>query len=316
MKQIKFLIYIIALSLITGCNAYETDNLKESPCFTETSEGNIHNIGLVAADGEWIYYSNHNDNDTLYKMKRDRSDITPLSHGHFAYNLNFVNGTVYYTAGLPGLIYKYDTVKKRDFVVVFEKAENLIVTNKNIFYRLSSYNDDWGKLYKTDLKGRHKTLLAESVTEFAVNKGYIYYSDRNDNSFLYKMDINGNNITKLNDSSSSDINVEGEYVYYTDCLDNQKLYKMKTDGTDKALLSDDMCWNVNVSGGYIYYRNQTDFGKIYKMKTDGSENNCIINMENCTHINIIDDYLFFYVPSFEQGGYYMSDVNGNGITGY
>ena len=130
------------------------------------------------------------------------------------------------------------------------------------------------------------------------------------------MDINGNNITKLNDRSSSDINVEGEYVYYTDCLDNQKLYKMKTDGTDKALLSDDMCWNVNVSGGYIYYRNQTDFGKIYKMKTDGSENNCIINMENCTHINIIDDYLFFYVPSFEQGGYYMSDVNGNGITGY
>ncbi|MCL2643118.1 MAG: DUF5050 domain-containing protein [Candidatus Bathyarchaeota archaeon] len=275
------------------------------------TNGNIHNNGYVLINGDWIYYTNFDNNNYLYKKRLDGNSKQELTKGHYSCQLNFVNNWIYYTKGVPGEVYKIDFNGKQNKKIIDKKVGNLIVTNVFIFYR-QSYDGDWGKLYKTDLEGQNERLLANNIIEFSICDGWIYYSNRDDGASLYKMDLTGTNIAKLNDHYSLFINVVGEYVYYADYTDSQKLYRIKIDGTNKSILSQEACWNINIQNEYLYYRNQSQGGRIYRMKLDGSENMVIIDTENCTEINVTDSFILYRIPT-SAGGYFRANLDGSNI---
>ncbi|MCK9478120.1 MAG: DUF5050 domain-containing protein [Firmicutes bacterium] len=153
-------------------------------------------------------------------------------------------------------------------------------------------------------------MLANSIVGFAIDNGWIYYSNAEDNDSLYKMDLNGENITKLNNEYSSNINVELDYVYYTDFNGDNSLYKIKTDGTDKTLVSPEAFGLENLHNGYIYYSNRMHDGRIYRMKTDGSENELIIDSENCVSLNVVDDFLIYRTLELNDG-YFKANLDGS-----
>jgi len=303
---------IIALCIVVvGCITLSQSNGTLSENRQGNTNGNIHNDGTVIINGEWVYYTNFNENNRLYKMKLDGTCNKELVRGHYSYQLNFINGWIYYTSGIPGEVYKVNENGKKNKKIIDKKVSNLIVTSKNIFY-IQSYDDDWGKLYRTDLEGKNEILLANNINEFAFCDGYIYFSNRDDESSLYKMDLDGGNVMKLNSEYSSNINVDSEYVYYTNYNDKQKLFRIKKDGTDKKLLSQDMCGEVNLIGEHIYYRNHTNKGQIYRMKKDGSENEVIIDRENCVCINLTDYFIIFRIPE-STGGYFKANLDGSNL---
>ncbi|MDP4133201.1 MAG: DUF5050 domain-containing protein [Bacillota bacterium] len=311
-KSVLIVVFLLIwLASITSCTKLSSEIAVKNEFEQGNTNGNIHNDGFVTLKNKWLYYTNFNDNDNVYRKNQDGKDIKELADGHMGYEINAIGNWLYYISGSPGEVYKVDIDGKKDILLIDKKVGNLIVTNENIFYR-QSFDNDWGKLYKTDLNGKNEILLANNIIEFAVSREWIYYSNREDGSSLYKMNFNGGNITKLNNEYSSSINVDGEFVYYTNYDDNQKLYKIKTDGTNKTMLSHDTCWNVNLYKNYIYYRNQSQKGRIYRMRLDGSENKMIIDKENCVSINVTDNFILFLIPT-STGGYFKANLDGRNI---
>jgi len=271
--------------LLANCSSSK-ENINLQNHLIGNTNGNIQRGGLVLINNGWIYYTNRDDNDHLYKKRPDGSENEQLVRGHYSYHLNYMDGWIYYTAGIPGEVWRIREDGTKNGRIINKNVDNLIVTEQNIFYILA-YDNDWGKFFRTDIDGKGRVLLANSIIRFAIDNGWIYYSNAEDNDSLYKMDLTGENITKLNNEYSSNINVELDYVYYTDFNGDNSLYKIKTDGTDKTLVSPEAFGLENLHNGYIYYSKRMHDGRIYRMKTDGSENELIIDSENCVSLNVV-----------------------------
>lgn len=104
-------------------------------------------------------------------------------------------------------------------------------------------------------------------TAAAVPKGGWNTSDYHD---LYKMNIDGLNVTKLTNDESYFINISGDRIYYKNNSDNGSMYSIRIDGTDRKKVTDEKSYNINISGGYIYYKTDLDFGETHKVKISES----------------------------------------------
>lgn len=83
--------------------------------------------------------------------------------------------------------------------------------------------------------------------------------------------VNAEGNSSQNISNFGQITKQGEWIYFTNSLDEKKLYKMKIDGSNMTLLCNDEAWYINVVGDWIYYSNFSDECKFYKIKIDGSQ---------------------------------------------
>lgn len=84
------------------------------------------------------------------------------------------------------------------------------------------------------------------------------------------MTLEGTNVTRINDDTSSNVNVYGDYIYYSNKNDGGKLYRINKDGSNKTEICGDRCDNINITENWIYYINKDDEGNLYKIKIDGS----------------------------------------------
>lgn len=83
------------------------------------------------------------------------------------------------------------------------------------------------------------------------------------------MTLDGN-VVRINEDTSSNINVYGEFIYYSNKNDGGKLYRINKDGSNKTLLCTNSCDFINITENWIYYVNKEDGGNLYKIKFDGS----------------------------------------------
>ncbi len=51
----------------------------------------------------------------------------------------------------------------------------------------------------------------------------------------------------------SNLNIFKDWMYYIDVSDNDSLYKLKLDGTEVTKLEKSLCTNILVFSDYIYY---------------------------------------------------------------
>lgn len=168
------------------------------------------------------------------------------------------------------------------------------------------YDDGNAYIYKMKTDGSYKTRLSNDIAfHMFVIGDWIYYKNNSDKGRLYKIDITGNNKTKICEDIVCDSfygcdNLEGfmtvsdDYIYYY--IDNKEtnLYRVKVDGSDRTNLSKKFSigflptQNIQVIDGWIYY--EVEDG-LYRVKTDGSENTKIC--EDAWSFNITGDYIYF-----------------------
>lgn len=141
---------------------------------------------------------------------------------------------------------------------------------------------------------------------------YRYYSNQNDNGYLYKMNNNCTSITKLSNDTSLFINVIGDWIYYSNYSDNGYLYKIKTDGSNRTKLNTDKTTYSNIPNNYIYYINNNDGDTIYRIRTDGSDRKKITN-NAVSYMNVTDDYIFYSNGSDNNKIYKMKIDGSNNI---
>ena len=73
--------------------------------------GNIANYGMIAQQGDWIYYSNQSDGEKLYKIKTDGTNKQKLDDEGNSYSINIAGDWIYYVKCLGGTYEKFYKIK-------------------------------------------------------------------------------------------------------------------------------------------------------------------------------------------------------------
>jgi hypothetical protein len=252
-----------------------TENVKVG-----NTQGNLNNYGIVAGQGEWVYYSNSDMG--LYKMKTDGSQKTKLSDEEGG-AINVYDNWVYCLASTDrdtSAIYRIKTDGSEPHNMTDDSIASMSVVGDWIYF-----SDIEGNIKKLSHDGKNTIKLASD------SNGWIYYAGFNEDGSIctYKINTDGENKTKISDSWMDYLSINNGWMYY---LTDDKIYRMKLDGTDAMKVCDDGVYEFNVSGDWIYYSNDSDEGKIYKIKTDGSTKTKVsddISMRIC----LVDDWIYY-----------------------
>ena len=258
--------------------------------------GNISNNGLVALQGDWIYYNK--GSIKFYKVKADGSGRTKLNDdfacfinaaGQWIYYQNFNQGNKLYKVRTDGS----DRTKLNDDI-----SDSINVSGDWAYYE----NVTDGAVYriKTDGSGRAK-LNHDNSNYLNVSNGWIYYQNSSDGNTLYKMKIDGGGRTKLNNDASSKTCVVGNWIYYQNNSDGDALYKIRTDGSGRAKITGDKITFLNSDGVWDYYVNASDGNTLYKIRTDGS-GRTKLSADAASGINLAGDWIY-YANMTEYGNY-------------
>jgi len=185
----------------------------------------------MIVEGEWIYYTNSNDESKLYKMKTDGSLKTKISDDTKVENFNYYNGSLYYSKYDSDYIYKVTTDGTLPQMVNNKEKIMKFCVNNNLIYYTSFVNQD---LYKMNLDGSNKILLSKKIQSFNVTQEYIYYTK---NTSIRRLTVDGNNDTEIYNGISpkasvgNEIYVVGDYIVFNGFHDDNNIYKIKNDGT-------------------------------------------------------------------------------------
>ncbi|MCD8089886.1 MAG: DUF5050 domain-containing protein, partial [Clostridiales bacterium] len=204
-----------AILIVLCILCFKTYNPENSSGETYlNSSGNIHNGGFIIKTDSAYYYTNHNDNDKLYKKDPNGENAELIAGNKFYYEISLLNGYIYCISGSPGKIYKISPETGRKKLLVNKLASSLTLTEKGMYYILSEY-DDWGKLYFANLNGRKRRLIAQNITRFSVTGDDVYYINSDDGNSIWKYDAAEKKSEKIIDCGASDIVSDEGSVYYT-----------------------------------------------------------------------------------------------------
>jgi uncharacterized protein YegP (UPF0339 family) len=224
----------------------------------------------------------------LYRVKTDGTDNSKT--GEYVWFLTIKNNKIYYvTTGYARKIMNLDGTGIRDIKGNLVDLAYFDFYDNGIFYK--SFEDGntsylKGTIYKANNDGNNKikvldeTAFEGELTELNINNDWLYFLNHpNEDSswILYKVKIDGTQITKLMDldvrfaPGFEDPVVLGDWLYLTNYDDDNKLYRIKIDGTIKEKLSDEKLTKYEVDKDGIYFENEHDSSiYLYKVSLDGS----------------------------------------------
>ncbi|TYQ15321.1 UNVERIFIED_CONTAM: uncharacterized protein DUF5050 [Acetivibrio alkalicellulosi] len=262
------------------------------------SIGNIVNRGLVASQGEWIYYTyDVEDKLSLLKSKVNGEEQTVL-YNNVAGNINIIDDWIYFNSGG---IFKIKTDGSELKRLNDTGGEFINVVGGWIYYANNQ------GIYKMITDGSNEEKLTDdSARDMNIVDGWAYYSNGNDNLSIYKIRTDGSDRTKLNDDISRAINVVNDKIYYARYVDEPGLYRIDIDGENKIQIYNETVSTLNVVDDWIYFCKTvlspsmkdggylTHLGQLHKMRIDGSE---VTKLDDrlSNSINVIDDWIYLQV---------------------
>ena len=291
MKKMSILICVVIIVLISSCTTIN-DNSIISNTEIQTSMGNIQNGGYVLRYHDDYFYTNTNEHNNLYKYNININKHEKIAGEQFFYEMNLYNDEIYYISSMPGEVWKISVDGSSRRKLINQKVSNLVIYKNHMYYRLSEDND-WGKLYCTDLHGQNKKLLANKIKKFCIYEDKIYYLDiQNDNPTLCSMNIDGTEQTTINNAYTGNILAVNNLLIYSDYHRQGRLFSFNLESGIELCISEDSCWNLNNNQEWIFYRNQSDQGSLYCISFDGQTKRKLVD-GNITNINVIDDYIMY-----------------------
>jgi len=190
---------------------------------------------------DWIFFRGFpeilgdNEKSNLYKMNKDRSNITLIYHGGTDY-LNVTPQALFFVE-LPSyhiLTCQLDgsNVKKLNQ----EASKNLISDGEWVYYLNEEDNDT---LYRIRSDGTQRVQITnDAIKCYNILNEWIYYSNHDDNDSLYRIKSDCTEKTKIIEGKTSHIYVYGDWIYYLNEEDCFQFYKLSLDGTINEPIAD------------------------------------------------------------------------------
>ena len=280
---------------ITACSA--TDSKNGGGATYGNTAGNIANRALVAREGDWVYYVNYDDGQSLYKERTDGSEKEQLSAETECGYLNVGNGWVYFT-NKDGYLLRVSTDGATQEVIWEQTCGSVNLVDDWLYFIDHSYNSQLYKM-RTDGEGRQALydIRSLSVGGAIVYDNWIYYLEGYD---LYRHKLDGPDLEKVTeDLVFSAATITDDWIYYINMNDNGYLYKIRPDGTGRECVYQASSIYLNVAGEWIYFSNLSDNRYLYRVRTDGTGSEKL-NEEAISGTNIAGDWVYYIVNRYDD----------------
>jgi hypothetical protein len=275
----KLTCLLLCTCLIAGCSKpiNNTDSNQTQKSNQEIKlgahSGNISNGGLVGGGDGWVYYRSEADHWRLYKARHDGSERQKLCDD-IPSNINVINGYVYYSNyGYGDCLFRIRTDGTEREQITEHRATSVTVVGDTIYY--ISYGDDGLHLpYKVKVDGTGHALIAEIVASSMVTDGrYLYITHKpsaQDTFSLYRMNLDGSNLVRLNNVYSHYPILIGNQIYYWN-VDDGRLFQMGKDGLNNKAVTNARVDVINGNGSFLFYQDAADNYNVYRIRLDGSD---------------------------------------------
>ena len=323
MRKIKVVLVIVILCLIVGVSlllSYLGDRVPSNSDGTVgNTAGNLINNGLFCESDGKVYFANPYDEDTLYVMNPDESQVEKISNlgvqsinagGDYLYYYQktahggFGLGFIIKTSGL------YRTEKDGSGATCLKRDPAGVITlvNDNLYWQ--HYTNKTGTYLDrmaTD-KSSDETLFTSMISPASAVNGIIYYSNPDDNHYLYTLDTYTGIAGLYWPHRVWNPICHGDYIYYMDLETKYQLHRYSPYTGETQVLTTDRLDTYNIYGDYIYYqRSSQSEPALVRMRLDGSGMEVIANgvFQN---INITSQYVYFNefnqpTPVYKQSTY-------------
>ena len=309
---------VAALSIYTALD----NRIEKNPTGTiGNTAGNLNNKGLFCEQNGIVYFANAYDNNSLYVMNTDETDIRKIADVQ-AQSINAAGNYLYYyqsdIAGDKDLgfvthalgLYRIKTNGKDAFCLKRDPCGTVILIDNAIYYQHFDNHGEGMTLYRIDTDKKNDTqLLKEAANPACVQNGFIYYNGTNDDHYLYRYDTHAQTTTSIWEGNIWNPIVVGNYVYFMNVADNYSLCRKQMDSETVELLTTDRIDLFNIYGNYIYYQtNSKTEPALKRMCLDGSEQE-VVASGIYQNINITSSYVYFNAFG-TQTPIYKTPVNG------
>lgn len=266
--------------------------------------GNLYNGGLFCEYDGYIYFANHKDDNSLYRMNAANcSGIEKLHHDRVCY-INADENYLYYSrmnhmreegsASIFTLfntgLYRVNRKNAKNMHSILTKPLGLTLLYGNeLFYQ--HYEEGEGlSLHRVGTDGKNNIELStEALLPACVVDGVFYYSGVNNDHDLHTLNpATGETSTILERSTYFPI-VHEEGIYFMTLGDYAIHRYHPADGTTMKLVSEPCAtYNISNDGRYLYYQvDRTDNNRI-----------CVLDLETMTSTTILEgDYSQIHVTS-------------------
>ncbi|MDD6810862.1 MAG: DUF5050 domain-containing protein [Lachnospiraceae bacterium] len=265
--------------------------------------GNLNNGGYYCESEDRVYFANAYDNNALYSMNPDETDLKKLNSNSVSF-INAGGKYLYYYMqsgnGGEGLGYVvrtsgiYRSKKNGSQSACLDRATISAMQLCGNYLYYQDYDNRTTVLSKIKINKSDKTTVADFVVNPAcyVN-GAIYFNGTVNDHALYTLDTATDQITSIWQGNIwNPVLVDG-YVYYMDVANNYQLCRYSLSEDIIEVLTHDRVDLFNVYGNYIYYQTCSETEPALKrMVLDGS-NPEIVAEGIYENINITSRYVYF-----------------------
>ena len=236
------------------------------PSDTGNLAGNLHNGGYFFEMGNKVYFANPYDNDCLYSMDIDETNLKRLS----SMRTKSISGE-------NGFLYFYmDSTKKAGKVTGLGAASN-----------------QFG-IYRCKINGRNQECLVRDFCgEMQLCGEYVYFQNKTKGGFLEKIRVDKADRTTVAPEMISPICYDDGTIYYTGVLSDHSLHALDTKAGDRIrdVLPGNIFFPV-VNGGYIYYMNGQSNYSLWRTNLYSGETD-IVTTERLDNFTMDDRYIYY-----------------------
>ncbi len=323
MQKIKELIVPILIVLAIGgllFYSFWTKRVPSNPAGTlGNTAGNLINNGLFCESEGRVYFANPYDENTLYSMNPDETQIEKVTSvgvqsinagGSFLYFYQKSAGSgsgLGYVIKTTGL-YRMKKDGSASACLKRDPAGIITLINNDLYYQ--HYTNKTGTYLERMAidKSSEETVFTSMVSPASAVNGVIYYTNPDDYHYLYAYDtLTGSSSLFWQHRVWNPI-YHGDYIYFMDMETNYELHRYNPHTGEEEVLTTDRIDTYNVYGDMIYYQRSSETDPaLIRMRIDGSAMEVVANgvFQN---INITSSYVYFNafdepVPVYHQPTY-------------
>ncbi|MCX7921795.1 MAG: DUF5050 domain-containing protein [Clostridia bacterium] len=194
-------------------------------------------ISCISKLDNWIFYINEGDDNKIYKITTDGTNKTKVVDTKTSY-LGTLDGWLYYTDDLT--IYRINmdgTIKTTITSSQIDVVSYFAIIEDWVYFRGFSWDSARARLYKVKADGSGLTPLS------------------GDTPPGYKVTDGGNSVSYYYGNFEC---IQNDWIFYVNTDDGNKIYKVKTDGSARIKINEDSSSQLEMIGDWIYYTNEHD----------------------------------------------------------
>ncbi len=239
--------------------------------------GNFTTGGMIAVDGDVIYYCDAANGDALSCLRDGKTEVLVQSGASY---LNIVDEYIYFVGRTDYRIYKMNKDGSGLSMVSDTAASNLIIIGNNMYF----INwDDECKVYSMNIDGSNKQKITDISSDFLYAYGtHIYINDRDSMRDLYCVSLidGSGQLISMNETyfvTGYDNNIyfrlqimqQNDALYSQENGANLSVWRMTTDGSVYEKINNSRSGYINADKGEVFF---TDFEEeaLYKVQADGT----------------------------------------------